>query len=159
MPAFPLLWPVIAMTALIFVVWLVLLVQRVRHIRGNPPTGEAFATGASMKRYFEPVEWSANNLTNLFELPVLFFVLALLLIQTELASHIQVVLAWAYVVLRAAHSYVHIVVRKVTLRAPLYWLSTVVLLAMWVGFTIDAASAARAYNGVMSELEAKQYPD
>lgn len=151
MPAFPLLWPTIAMAGLIFVVWLVLLVQRMRHIRGNPPSADAFATGASAKAYFEPVELPANNLANLFEMPVLI----ILLLLTELASDTQVILAWAYVVLRTAHSYVHIVVRKVGLRATIYWLSVLVLLAMWVGFTVDAGRAAHAYNETMATLESR----
>ncbi len=154
MPPFPILWPVFALVALIFVVWLVLLVQRVRHIGANPPTAETFATGASSKRYFEPVELSANNLANLFELPVLFFVLAILLLQTELANDIQVLLAWAFVVLRWAHSYIHIVVRNVRLRAPTYWLSVVLLLAMWIGFAVDVGRQASAYNAAMQTLEA-----
>lgn len=154
MPAFPLLWPIIALAALVFTVWLTLVVKRVRHIRANPPTVETLATGASAKRYFEPVELPANNLANLFEMPVLFFVLAILLIVTELANDVQVILAWVFVLLRMAHSWVHIVVRKVPVRATLYWLSTIVLLVMWVGFAVDTLVAARAYNDTMATLEA-----
>lgn len=155
MPAFPLLWPTIAMAALIFVVWTTLTVSRIRHIRANPPTAETFQSGANAKRYFEPVEMPANNLANLFELPVLFFVLMILLLITELANDIQVVLAWAYVGLRAAHSWIHLVVRNVRLRAPVYWLSCAVLLAMWIGFTVDTAIAANAYWDTMATLEAQ----
>ena len=153
MPAFPLLWPIIALAALIFAVWLTLVVQRVRHIGANRPTAETFATGANAKRYFEPVELPANNLANLFEMPVLFFVLAILLIVTELANDVQVILAWAFVLLRAAHSWVHIVVRKVSVRATIYWVSTAVLMAMWVGFAVDTAIAASAYSETIATLE------
>lgn len=155
MPAFPLLWPIIAMAALTFVVWFALVVVRVRHIGANPPTAETFRSGANAKSYFEPVELPANNLANMFEMPVLFFVLAILLLVTELANDIQVILAWAFVLLRAAHSYVHIVVRNVRTRAMIYWLSSAVLLAMWIGFTVDAVSAARAYSDTMATLEAE----
>ena len=74
--------------------------------------------------------------------------------MTELANDIQVILAWAYVALRAAHSWIHIVVRNVRARATAYWLSVLVLLAMWIGFTVDAVGAARAYNDTMTALEA-----
>lgn len=153
MPAFALLWPTIALAALIFVVWIALVIVRVRHIGANPPTAETFATGTAAKRYFEPVEMPANNLANLFETPVLFFVLALLLMQTELVSDTQVVLAWVFVALRAVHSWIHIVVRNVRLRAPTYWLSVVVLIAMWVGFTVDAVANARAFDATAAMLE------
>lgn len=155
MPAFPLLWPTIAMAGLIFAVWLTLTVQRVRHIGAHPPDAETFRTGSNARKYFEPVEMSANNLANLFEMPVLFFVLVILLLVTELANDIQVVLAWAYVALRAGHSWIHIVVRNVRLRAPVYWVSCVVLLAMWAGFAVDTLAAAQAYSETMATLEAQ----
>lgn len=155
MPAFPLLWPVIAQAGLTFVVWLVLLVQRARYLKTNPPGADDFATGASARAYFEPVELPAANLANLFELPVLFFVVALLLLQTELANDVQVVLAWVYVALRVLHSYVHIVLRRVPLRAGVYALSVAVLMAMWIGFAVDAATAQHAYDETMATLEAQ----
>ena len=65
----------------------------------------------------------------------------------------QVVLAWAFVALRVIHSYVHIVVRNVRTRALIYWLSTAVLIAMWVGFAVDSVTAARAYNATMATLD------
>lgn len=153
MPAFPLLWPIIAMAALIFVVWFVLIVRRFAHMKANPPRQENFASGSAAKDYFEPVELPANNLANLFEMPVLFFVIAILLLVTELANDIQVLLAWGFVVVRTIHSAFHIGGR-VRQRFFAYVVSMALLLAMWVGFTIDAVTQARAYADTMATLEA-----
>ncbi len=84
---------------------------------------------------------SAANLTNLFEMPVLFFALVPLLMLTAHDNLIQVALAWAYVLLRAAHSVVQIHVRRVPPRFLVYVLSCAVLAAMWIGFAVDIAGA------------------
>jgi hypothetical protein len=94
----------------------------------------------------------ANNFRNLFEMPVLYFAIVPLLMITHQANHVQVILAWAYVVLRAVHSFIHIVVRKVQLRAPVYWLSSAVLMAMWIGFAVDIASASARYHDAMTHI-------
>lgn len=154
--AFGLLWPTFAMVALIFIVWFSMFFARMGHIRRNPPNAQTFATGESALRYFEPVEMPANNFRNLFEMPMLFFVVVVLLIVTHQANYIQVILAWAYVVLRAGHSFVHIVIKEVQVRAPVYWLSSAVLMAMWIGFAIDVARAETAYQGAMANLSAAQ---
>ena len=61
------LWPTFALVALIFLVWFKLFVDRLGHIRRNPPSKADFATGTAATRYFEPVELPAANFRNLFE--------------------------------------------------------------------------------------------
>jgi len=137
------LWPTFALVALIILVWFWLTVERGRHIKRKPPTAEDFATGEAALRYFTPVEMPANNFRNLFEMPVLYFAIVPLLMITHQGNAVQVALAWAFVLLRAVHSFIHIVVRKVMIRAPVYWLGSAVLMAMWIGFAVDIARAAR----------------
>ncbi|WP_114954683.1 MAPEG family protein [Sphingosinicella terrae] len=133
------LWPTLALVALIFAVWFTLFVQRLGLIRRNPPKAEDFATGAAAMRYFEPVEMPANNLRNLLEMPLLFFALVPLLLITGEAGTVQVALAWTFVALRAAHSWIHIVVRRVPLRFFVYLASCAILSAMWIGFAVELA--------------------
>lgn len=140
---FAILSATFALVALIILVWFWLTVERGRHIKRRPPTVEDFATGEAALRYFTPVEMPANNFRNLFEMPVLYFAIVPLLMITHQGNHVQVALAWAFVLLRAVHSFIHIVVRKVMIRAPVYWLGSAVLMAMWIGFAVDIARAAR----------------
>ena len=134
------LWPSFALVGLIFAVSQVLLFQRMVHMKRNPPSREDFATGAAVMRYFEPVEMASNNFRNLFELPVLFFALVPLLLVTGHAGTVQVALAWTYVALRAVHSVIHIGRGPVPRRFLAHLSSTIVLMAMWIGFAIEAAS-------------------
>lgn len=138
----PILWPTFAMVALIFAVWITLFVQRIGHIKRNPPGREDFATGAAAMRYFEPVEMPANNLRNLFEMPVLFFALVPLLLVAGQAGTVQVALAWAYVALRALHSLIHIRRGAVGRRFFVYLLSCATLSAMWIGFFVRMIALA-----------------
>jgi len=138
------LWPTFALVALVFAVWATMFVQRMAHMRRRRPRHDDFASGEAARRYFQPVEMPANNLANLFELPVLYFALVPLLIVTGQAHLPQVILAWLFVGLRAAHSYVHIGPKKVPLRFMLYLGSSAVLMAMWIGFFVDAVAMARA---------------
>ena len=137
------LWPTFALAALIFTVWIVLFVARFGHMRRHPPAADSFADGEKAMRYFRPVEMPANNLANLFEMPVLYFALVPLLLITRHGDHIQVVLAWLFVALRCLHSFIHIGPKKVLPRFAVYLASCVALSAMWIGFAVDMLGAAR----------------
>lgn len=131
------LWPTIALAAIVYVVWLTLFLARFGHMKRNPPNADSFATGEAAMRYFEPVEMPANNLRNLFEMPVLYFALVPLLIVTGHATTVQVALAWVYVIARALHSVIHVTRGPVFRRFFVYLISCATLSAMWIGFAID----------------------
>jgi hypothetical protein len=152
MQTFAIVWPAIALAALSLVVITWVAVARAGHMKKSPPGQDDLATGEAAMRYFQPVEMPANNLRNLFEAPVLFYALISLLLITHQADHIQVVLAWVYVVLRVTHTFAHVVLGKVSVRAPAFWISVIVLMAMWIGFAIDIAIAQSAYDAAMSNM-------
>ncbi|HEX8415670.1 MAG TPA: MAPEG family protein [Sphingomicrobium sp.] len=152
MPFFAILWPTFALVGLILVVWFSLIVARLGHIKRNPPGAEDFATGSAAMRYFEPVEMPANNLRNLFEMPILYFALVPLLLLTTSVTPAQVGLAWAFVILRALHSLIHIGANNVKRRFFAYLLSVVVLSAMWIGFAVDMCVASADYANAMAHL-------
>lgn len=133
------LWPAFALVALIFSVWVQIPVRRLAHMKANPPTRDDLATGASSSRYFAPVDLAANNLANLFEMPVLFLALVPLLLITRHAGTIEVALAWIFVALRAVHSVIHTGTNIVRTRFMVYGASCTVLAIMWAGFAIDIA--------------------
>ncbi|MBB6123185.1 MAPEG family protein [Sphingobium subterraneum] len=134
-------WPAFALVSLTYGVWLVMYVGRIALIKRQPPTDTTFATQESSLRYFQPVEMPANNLANLFEMPVLFFAVVILLMVTGQANGLQVALAWTYVALRAVHSAIHIRKGPIPARFLVYVASCAVLLAMWVGLAVDIARA------------------
>jgi len=76
---------------------------------------------------------------NLLELPVLFYVVCLAFFVTGKVDTLAVVLAWAYVALRAAHSVIHLSYNNVFHRLSVYAASNVVLLALWVRWVFALA--------------------
>jgi hypothetical protein len=76
------------------------------------------------------------NYQNQFELPVLFYLLAVLAIVTRHADLFFVLMAWVFVVLRIGHAFVHLTFNRVEWRGPLFIAGAVVLTVMWVQFIV-----------------------
>ncbi len=71
---------------------------------------------------------------NQLEVPILFYVLVMLVLVTEVQSQLLLNLAWVYVGLRYLHALVHILYNKVIHRFGVFITSCLVLLVMWVYF-------------------------
>ena len=77
---------------------------------------------------------------NQLEVPMLFYVLAILILVTDIESQLLMNLAWVYVGLRYLHALIHIAYNKVIHRFTVYIISCLVLLAMWVLFLFEINS-------------------
>ena len=78
----------------------------------------------------------ANSYLNQFEMPVLFYVLTILVLNTRQADLIFLILSWLYVILRIVQAWIHVTSNRVTYRGIAFGASTLVLLVMWVMFAI-----------------------
>lgn len=129
------LYPMIALAALTFAVLL-----RVPYVRFRA----GFAGRVKVKdfRYGESanvpgdVALPNRNLMNLLEMPLLFYVVCLALYVSGTVDAIGVWLAWLYVLLRGAHSAIHLSYNNVYHRLGAYAASCVVLLALWLRFAL-----------------------
>ena len=70
----------------------------------------------------------SDNLKNLFEIPVLFYVLVLYLFAVKQVDALYVDAAWIFVTFRVLHSAVHCTFNLIMLRFYLYLIATV---AVW----------------------------
>lgn len=123
--------PVIAMMGLTFAVWLYMYVRRLSYVARHRVPAQDLATPAKRNaRIPEAVNLPSNNLQNLFEMPVLFYTICLLLIAFQESDGMYVNLAWSYVALRAAHSVIQCTINLVTLRFAAYVVSCIVLATM-----------------------------
>ena len=139
-------WPTFLLVALVFVMLVLMVRARLGHMKAVPPTASDFTDGTAARTYFATVDLPANNIANLFEMPVLYFALVPLLLFTGQAGIAQALLAWIYVVTRILHSHAHVRRLGVPTRFRLFLVSNVVLAAMWIGFFIDMVTAAHAYR-------------
>jgi len=121
--------PFFATMLLTFVVWVYMYARRIPFIRSSGLTPGELAIPGRLAE-ISPAEISnpSDNLKNLFEIPVLFYALALYLYVTQQVDALYVAAAWIFVVFRMLHSAVHCTVNIVMLRFWLYFASTA---AVW----------------------------
>jgi hypothetical protein len=119
------------MMMLTFAVWLTMYVRRLGYIARHRIPAQDLATPEKRNAAIpESVNLPAYNLQNLFEMPVVFYVICLLLMALQQSDPAYVNLAWAFVALRAAHSVVHCTFNRVILRFVAYVSSCIVLAIM-----------------------------
>jgi len=71
-----------------------------------------------------------NNIRNQFEVPILFYVLALMLWQLADASSLTLALGWLFVASRIVHAWIHTHSNYVPARRRVFTFGVVVVLAM-----------------------------
>jgi hypothetical protein len=84
--------------------------------------------------YSESVQKFANNYVSQFELPVLFYVVLVFALATELIDYVTIGLAWAFVGSRLVHSFVHTGSNRIARRFKVFVAGLVFLVSMWAWF-------------------------
>jgi hypothetical protein len=104
---------------------------RVRAVRSGQVKRSEIDTKSA---YSETVQKFANNYLSQFELPVLFYVVLLFALAIGLVDGVLIGLAWAFVVSRLAHSFVHTGSNRIATRFKIFVAGLVFLVGMWVWF-------------------------
>ena len=120
--------PFFAMIFLTFVVWVYMYIRRIKFIRSHDFSAKELTPMAFAQLSPPEVANPSDNLKNLFEIPVLFYVLVLYLFVTQQVDVVYVNATWVFVVFRALHSAVHCTFNHILLRFYLYLIAT---LAVW----------------------------
>jgi hypothetical protein len=127
----PILAPLVALVLWSFVMWAWLYTTRIPAIVKNKivfdphrPTEEFHAQLPAR------VRWKADNYNNLMEQPTLFYAVALTLALLGEGAGLNAGLAWLYVGLRIAHSFVQAIINVVVLRFAIFMAASVVLLVL-----------------------------
>ena len=122
------------MVALTFVVTIRLLYFAVKSVK----KGEVH-----IKQYriydgeFPPILNSVRqHYKNMFEMPILFYLLAVLLLIQGNTTNLDIIFAWGFVVFRILHSISRIPNRDVNLRFGLFAGSFLMLLGGWINFSL-----------------------
>lgn len=113
--------PMLMTMALTAVVWFYMYAKRIPAMQKAGVSVQTYTTPEKISEHLpEAVNFPANNLKNLFEVPTLFYGLCLYLFVSNNVDTIYVSTAWLFFVLRAGHSIVHCTVNVVMLRFYLY---------------------------------------
>ena len=83
--------------------------------------------------YDEPEKLAvySRHIVNLFEAPLLFYIIILTAFVTGQSGNMLLGLAWAYVALRYFHSYVHLTSNVVLTRFRIFVISMLTLTTLW----------------------------
>lgn len=139
----PLIYPIFAMVVLTFSVLLWAFTRRliaVRKRQVKPRYFRAMQANVQTAEIPEHIIIGARHFANLFEMPVLFYVVSLLALVLHIQSPAVLATAWGFVVLRFVHTIIHLSYNAVIHRAAAYFISNSFLLAMWILVLIKAAN-------------------
>jgi len=124
------LLPAVGMVLVTAAVWVRLYFERIGEMRQGRISAGQLATSRQAAAVLQNVT-SADNLRNLFEIPVLFYTLCLALLVTKLGTPVTLAGCWLYVILRATHSAIHCSYNRVMHRFYVYAVSTALLFMLW----------------------------
>ena len=129
----PIWLPCGALVGVTALVWFKLYADRLGEMRAKRIDPQALSTARAAAGRLERTQ-AADNFRNLFEVPVLFYLLCVAIAVNGGSTAGFVAAAWAYVLLRALHSLIHVSYNRVTHRFLVYAASTLLLFGMWAAF-------------------------
>ncbi len=127
----PLLIPLLAQVTLTFIVMLTMYQKRIAEMKTKRIHPQRTKTRSNAHGVLTDSESAADNYSNLFESPVLFYTAILLSLILMLQDTVLVMLAWTYVTSRYLHSFIHITYNRVMHRFWVFIFSNFILLAIW----------------------------
>lgn len=127
----PMLLPLIAMATLTFVVWIYMYVTRISEMHRKRIDAQQLDTSLKGLELLTDSAGPAANLRNLFEMPVLYYLAVVITLVLLIQDPWLIALSWAYVIFRAAHSFIHCTYNNVMHRFTVYVASCAVLILMW----------------------------
>lgn len=124
--------PVFAMVLLTALVWVRMYYCRLSYIYRQRVNPDRFKHRSDHDEEIPAnVRAASDNLMNLFEMPVLFYLAAITFPLAQLTDQLFTYLCWLYVGLRYLHSFIHVTYNRVVHRFTAYVASTLVLWAIW----------------------------
>jgi len=130
------LLPLIAMFLLTIAIGIWMLKLRLKAVRedGLNPGYFQLNRGAKLPEYLAKV---SNHYANLFELPVLYYVVCLAIYAGHKADTTYIGLAWLFVSIRIVHAYIHTTHNTLRHRRLAFLCGTLVLSLMWIRLAVQ----------------------
>lgn len=119
--------PFFALMTLTMLVWFYMYARRIPFLNSTDIEPDELTPAVLAEISPPAVANPSDNLKNLFEMPVLFYAMALYLFVTGQVDGVFLTAAWIFVGLRVVHSAVHCTVNPVLVRFGLYALSSTAL--------------------------------
>lgn len=127
----PLLYPLLIQVALTCLVWFRMYQVRLREIQRKRIEPGELATRRQRRQLLEDTA-AADNFSNQFEMPVLFYIAILLALTLMLQDPLLVILSWMFVATRVVHAAIHVSYNNVMHRFLVYVAGSFAVIGMWV---------------------------
>ncbi|REL27822.1 hypothetical protein DXX93_15490 [Thalassotalea euphylliae] len=131
-------FPVLAHVLLVILLFFALISRKNKAVKAKAVDLSKTPTDASA--WTTDVVKVSNNIANQFETPVLFMVLCIVAFVIGAADAMMVGLAWAYVLLRYVHAYIHIGSNYVPYRMRAFAMSLLIILTMAIRLGLELAA-------------------
>jgi hypothetical protein len=128
----PILLPLLAMVFLTFAIWVYLYALRIPEIKRLGIDPDDLQDRAESHKLLKVSAAASNNLKNLFEVPILFYLAVMITMLLMIQDGLLVWLAWGFVILRVVHSAIHCSYNRVMHRFTVYLISCLFLMFMWI---------------------------
>jgi len=127
-------WPVIIQALVTLFLYIPMSSRRVASVK----SGEAKASDYRLVEK-EPadVRQMTRAIANQYETPILFYAVCVSAYVTQNAGTVMLALAWAYVIIKCCHVFVQTTSNRLRFRRPIFMVSFIVLIAMWVTFALQ----------------------
>lgn len=132
-------YPMFAMVILTFVIAFYLLAMRFKAVRQHKVPIGYFRLNTGTNAPPPHVVAAANHYSNLFEMPLLFYVTCLLAMVMNLQGPLLVMMAWFFVATRVVHALIHLTYNNVFHRLFAFFSGVACILAMWVIIAITVS--------------------
>lgn len=127
-------YPVFAMFSWMAIMLFYLAYIRIKAVRGREIRFSQFKLQEGMP---EKIQQVSNNVNNLFQVPLLFFLACVFLFVMDKVTPFYLFLSWGFVLLRIVHSWVHITENDVNLRFFSFALGLIFLIIIYAGLFFD----------------------
>ena len=135
-PSTAIFWPVIVQVLLIYIVYYLLFSRRQDAVKAGRVRLSQLRDNVTEP---EETRFLKNNLTNQYELPVLFIAGCIANYVTGNAGLIAVLLAWIFVILRIAHAIIHVGENRMRYRVPVFIAGYAVNGLLWLWLAVNLA--------------------
>lgn len=132
------IYAMFAMVVLTFMVGIVAVVTRVKSVKSGSVKIKYYRT-MDGQEVPEQLTKSTRCFNNMFEVPLLFYVVSTLFVILKTNNELAFLLAWVFVGFRIAQAIVHLTYNNVLHRMLMFWGAVISVLSMWVILLIQIA--------------------
>lgn len=132
------IYAMFAMVVLTFMVGIVAVVTRVKSVKNGSVKIKYYRT-MDGQEVPDQLTKSTRCFNNMFEVPVLFYVVSTLFVILKTNNELALLLAWVFVGFRVAQAIVHLTYNNVLHRMLTFWGAVISVLSMWVILLIEIA--------------------